>query len=292
MGNLIATFSHLKVNYWPLVKSRQTLLLTLTGVAGYLCQPQSPPDWAGFLGMIASMIITISGCTVLNMLFDRDIDRKMTRTSQRPVAAGQVKTHMALILGASLVALGLFWSAKLSVGYFLLISAGAGINILVYTLWLKRRSAWSILFGGVAGGIPILAGRTLAIGQLDLLGLLLALVILFWIPSHNLTLGMLFSQDYINAGVPTFLNVYGLPFTRTTIALSSALTVLTMVSVWIYLNASTVALVFLILISMLLAGMSLLTRIDPSQKNIMTLYKYSSLYMLFSMLLLSFNGIL
>lgn len=292
MARLISTANLLIDHYWSLIKSRQTFLLTLTGIAGYLCQPPSTPDWLRFSGLSGSLLVTISGCTVLNMLFDRDIDRKMLRTSRRPLAAGLVSTRTAAYLGVVLIALGLLWAATLSMLYFVIILAGAGLNVLVYTLWLKRRSAWSILWGAIAGGMPILAGRVLATGRIDTLGLLLALVIVCWIPSHNLTLGTLYSVDYLNAGVPTFLSVYGEAATRFTVTISSLLAALVMMAACARLDLPVLVFVFLLAASIGLVGLAFYAWVKPSQKLIGILYKYSSLYMLVSMLLLALSGMI
>lgn len=238
MEILITTANHLREHYWPLIKSRQTFLLTLTGVAGYFSQRLVPVDWPRFAGIVGSLLITIGGCTVINMVFDRDIDQKMTRTRQRPLAATQGSARVAAYLGSALIILGLLWALTLSILYFVLALAGAGLDVLVYTMWLKRRSAWSILWGGLSGGIPILACRALVIGRIDAIGSLLALAIVCWIPSHNLTLGMLYSEDYLHVGVPTFINVYGLVATRAFVALSSLLTVILMGAAFVRLNLS------------------------------------------------------
>jgi heme o synthase len=285
---LATTATCLKDHYWPLIKSRQTFLLTLTGVAGYLCQRPSPMDWPRFSGLIGSLLVTIGGCTVLNMVFDRDIDREMVRTSQRPLAAGQVNVRTATFLGVALIALGLLWALTLSKLYFTLALAGTGLDVLVYTLWLKRRSAWSILWGGLSGGIPILAGRSLVVGRIDAAGLLMALAIVCWIPSHNLTLGMLYSEDYLNAGVPTFLNVYGLAAMRAAVALSSLLTVILMATAFGRLNHSLVGFAILGASGLGLVGLALFAWVRSSRQVVGLLYKYSSFYMLAAMLLLSF----
>ena len=285
---LVSTANRLIDHYWPLIKSRQTFMLTLTGVAGYLSQRPAPMDWPRFSGLVGSLLITIGGCTVLNMVFDRDIDRKMTRTSHRPLAANQVDPRAAAILGAALITVGLLWALTLSVYYCLLVLAGASLDVLVYTLWLKRRSAWSILWGGLSGGIPILAGRALVIGRVDAAGLLLALAIVFWIPSHNLTLSMLYSADYLNAGVPTFINVYGLAATRAAVALSSLLTVILMATAFGWLNVSLPVLAILGVSGLGLVGLAFHAWAGSSRQAVAALYKYSSFYMLAAMLLLSF----
>jgi protoheme IX farnesyltransferase len=292
MASPFSTANLLIDHYLPLIKIRQTFLLTLAGVAGYLCQPTSPIDWLHFTGLVGSLIVTISGCTVLNMLFDRDIDGKMARTNQRPMPLGQVKVPFVTYLGIVLITMGLLWAYMISILYFMIGLVGVSLNVLVYTLWLKRRSAWSILWGGLAGGMPIMAGRALAIGHIDALGILLALVIVCWIPSHNLTLSMLYSIDYKNAGIPTFLNVFGETTTRITLAFSSMLVASLMVVISSRIVLPTLIFTMIVAGSIGLVGLTLFGWANPSQKKTEILYKYSSLYMLVSMLLLAFSGLI
>ena len=291
MGNFITTANTLKDHYWPLIKSRQTFLLALTGVAGYLCERPVSMEWPRCASLVGSVLVTIGGCTVLNMVFDRDIDQKMARTRQRPLAAMQTHVGAAAALGSALIVLGLLWALSLSVLYFSLALAGAGLDVLVYTLWLKRRSAWSILWGGLSGGIPILASRALVVGRVDATGLLLAFAIVGWIPSHNLTLGMLYSEDYLNAGVPTFINVYGLASTRAFVALSSLLSVILMAAAFIRLDLSLPVYAILGVSSLGLVGLALYVWARSSQQAVSTLYKYSSFYMLAAMVLLMQAGL-
>ncbi len=291
MTGLVATANLLKEHYWPLIKSRQTFLLTLTGVAGYLCRLSPPLDWLLFSGLLVSLLLTISGCTVLNMLLDRDIDRKMVRTRQRPLATGQVNPTTAMFLGSILITLGLLVAVSISRLYFGIILAGVSLNVLVYTLWLKRRSAWSILWGGLAGGMPILAGSVLAIGRIDALGVLLALVIVCWIPSHNLTLSTLHMADYLDAGVPTLMSRYGTTAVNLLVTFSSLLVAILVILVSNQLGFSGLVLAFMFITSLGLVSLGVFTWINPSIKLTAFMYKYSSLYMLVSMLVLSFSGL-
>jgi protoheme IX farnesyltransferase len=264
---LVSSANQLKEHYWPLIKSRQTFLLALTGIAGYLSQRPVPMDWPRFAGLVGSLLITIGGCTVLNMVFDRDIDQKMARTRQRPLAAMQVNVQTAAWLGSVLIILGLAWALTLSVLYFALALAGVGLDVLVYTIWLKRRSAWSILWGGLSGGIPILASRALVI-------------------SHNLTLSMLYSEDYLNASLPTFLNVYGLATTRATVVLSSLFSIILMMAAFVRLNLSLPLFTVFGVSSLGLVGMAVYVWASSSRQAVAALYKYSSFYMLAAMVFL------
>jgi protoheme IX farnesyltransferase len=291
MASIIATANLLKVNFWPLIKSRQTFLLTLTGMAGYLCRKSAPLDWLQFIGLLISLLLTISGCTVFNMLLDRDIDRKMVRTRERPLASGRVSPGIGLLLGSLLVVSGLLVAASLSWLYFVLILTGVGLNVVVYTLWLKRRSAWSILWGGLAGGMPILAGSVLAVGRIDSLGVLLALVIVCWIPSHNLTLSTLFSEDYLEAGLPTFMNSYGGTAVNLMVTISSLLVAMLVMLVCSMLGLSGLVLAFMFAASLGLVSLGVVSWIIPSPKLTGFMYKYSSVYMLASMLVLSISGL-
>jgi protoheme IX farnesyltransferase len=291
MSDVISTINLLKVNYWSLIKSRQTFLLTLTGVAGYLCDTDLAFHWVAILSLVGSLMLTISGSTILNMLIDRDIDSKMSRTRQRPLANRQISTQPVFLLGIAVLAAGLAWSALLSPLYFIVILVGAAVNILVYTLWLKRRSAWSIVWGGIAGGMPILAGRVLATSQIDILAILLALVIICWIPGHNLTLNMMYQDDYLNAEIPTMLNVYGPKVTKLIITISSLLVALLTTILAAYLHFSIYLLACMVLINACLGGLSIYTWINHSKEAKIILFKYISLYMLVFSSFLILSGI-
>ena len=283
---LAITANHIKTHYIPLFKSRQTFLLALTGAAGYLCQPAAAANWGRFAGMAGSLLMSIGGCTVLNMVLDRDIDRKMTRTRLRPLATGQADARLASLLGGGLIAAGLLWSLALSALYFAFILAGIGLDLVVYTLWLKRRSAWSIIWGGLSGGMPLLAGRALATGRVDVTGLLLALAIVCWIPSHNLTLSLSYAQDYLAAGLPTFHTAYGWTATRLALGLSSLSTAVLMAVAFARLRYPLPLLAILIAGSLGLVAMTARAARRSARPAFLALYKYSSLYMLAVMLLL------
>jgi protoheme IX farnesyltransferase len=287
---LTTTASRIKSDYWPLIKSRQTFLLTMTGITGYLSLRPHPFDWAGFLGMIGSLIITISGCTIINMVYDIDIDIKMKRTSRRPLPSGQVSPKTATILGWSMLVIGLLWALALSLLYFVVVLGGAVLDLLIYTVWLKRHSAWSIVLGGLSGGMPILAGRALAIGRIDLVGILLGLTIVCWIPSHNLTLNLLHPADYYRAGIPIFPNVYGPVVSHILLIFSSLLAGGLMVAISMMIGLHLVISLILTFGGIGLVGFAIYVWIRFSNKTLLNMFKYSSFYMLGSMLILALAG--
>jgi protoheme IX farnesyltransferase len=275
--------------YWPLIKSTQTGLLLATGIAGYL-SAGTRIGLLTLLGVSFSLFLAISGSTILNMWYDRDIDAKMKRTHKRPAAAGELSHREVFWVGTTVSILGVGWAIIIAPLYGLVVFAGWFFDVVVYTLWLKRRTAWSIVWGGISGAMPILAGRVLATGHIDLVGILLALAILFWIPTHTLTFSIKFREDYNNAGIPTFPSTYGDTFTRATIAVSSALAALAIgwASILIGISAG-----YLRLIAVLTAGLLLLAfatfRVGSERVNF-GLFKYASVYMLSSMIILAMKA--
>ena len=271
--------------YWPLIKSLQTGLLVSTGLAGYMSARCPIFHIDTMVGLLLSLLASISGSTILNMWWDRDIDARMDRTRNRPLASGKIDTQEALRIGLALALFGVGLAVWMDPLYGLIIFAGLFFDVVVYTIWLKRRTCWSILWGGISGGMPILAGRALGMGELDWIGIVLALGILFWIPTHILTFGMRYYDDYVTAGIPTFASTYGLGKARLTIAVSSILAALAMgLAGW----GIGMAWGFLRLMGVLSGGLLVLaaaTLLRPSERVNFGLFKYASVYMLAAMLL-------
>jgi heme o synthase len=277
--------------YWPLIKSLQTGLLLATGIAGYLSS-RPPFSISLLLGLSISLFLAISGSTIMNMWYDRDIDAKMKRTHMRPAASGQLDPKEIFAVGMAISFVGIAWAFLMAPLYGVVVLAGWFFDVIVYTVWLKRRTCWSILWGGISGAMPILSGRVLAVGEFELVGILLGLSILFWIPTHTLTYSMKFRNDYKNAGVPTFPETYGERFTRLTIAVSSILaaTAIGWASVLIGLSAGLLSLIAVLTAVMLILAFATL-RIHTDKMNFM-LFRYASVYMLSAMIILSIQGLI
>ena len=276
-------------SYVPLIKSLQTGLLLSTGVAGYLSS-RPPFSMPLFFGLMITLFLAISGSTILNMWYDRDIDSKMKRTHTRPAVTGELHEREIVWVGMITSILGVAGALVIHPLYGAVVFAGWFFDVIVYTVWLKRRTCWSILWGGISGSMPILSGRVLAVGNVELVGILLALAVLFWIPTHTLTYSMKFRDDYKNAGVPTFPATYGDGSTRAMIALSSILAAIAMgwASVLIGLGEGSLSLIAVLTAAMLILAFATL-RIHTARMNFM-LFRYASLYMLSAMIILSIQG--
>ncbi len=271
--------------YWSLTKPLQTGLLLATGLAGYMSARCPIFNMGTILGVAGSLFLAIAGSTVLNMWWDRDIDAKMGRTQKRATSSGLVSENEVLRVGLILSVIGVGWAVAMDALYGLIVFAGLFFDVVVYSIWLKRRTAWSIVWGGISGAMPILAGRALGLGYVDWIGITLALGILFWIPTHTLTFSMKFAKDYAAACVPTFPSTYGLGFTRATIAISSVLAAASMIIAGIGIG---MAWGFLRLLGVLSAGLLMLAvaiTFKPSERVNFGLFKYASIYMLAAMIL-------
>lgn len=276
--------------YWPLIKSLQTGLLLATGLAGYMSASCPVTHWTTLTGLTGSLFLAISGSTVLNMWYDRDIDSKMKRTHNRPLAAGRISQLEALRLGLVLSLVGVIWAVAINPLYGLIVFGGLFFDVVVYTVWLKRRTAWGIVWGGISGGMPILAGRVLSTGSLDWIGIVLTLSILFWIPTHIMTFSMKYHEDYKTAGVPTFPSTYGFSVTRVTVALSSIIAAL-MIGIGAYgIGMTWGYLRILVVLSIGLLTLAISSLMNPSERLNFGLFKYASVYMLSAMMLMVVYG--
>ncbi|MDD9205277.1 heme o synthase, partial [Georgenia sp. 10Sc9-8] len=138
-----------------------------------------------------------------NMYFDRDIDRVMNRTKQRPLVTGDLTDRQALVFAALLGAGSVGWlAATVNALSAVLALAAILLYVVFYTLLLKRRTSQNIVWGGVAGCMPVLIGWAAVTGSLTWAPVILFLVVFFWTPPHYWPLSMRFKQDYARAGVP------------------------------------------------------------------------------------------
>ncbi len=197
-------------SYTRLLKLKQTSLLVFSGLVPMIVAGSGAVGLREAILYILGVGAAVAGTTAVNMYFDRDIDAAMRRTSNRPLPKGEIDPpHKAVILGMALFALGILVSLQLNTLVAGVVALGFGFDIFVYTLATKRRTPWSVVFGGVAGAAPALAGWAAATGTLGLGGLLFAALVMLWIPEHIWTLATHYADDYARAGVPMLPVVWG-----------------------------------------------------------------------------------
>ncbi|MBW3575091.1 MAG: heme o synthase [Actinobacteria bacterium] len=178
------------------------LLLVTTLPTMVVAQGGLPPVWL----MVATLVggaLAAGGANALNMVIDRDIDKVMHRTRNRPLVTGAISPTEALVFALALevAAFGLLWARVNLLSALLAVSATA-FYVFVYTLWLKRSSTSNIVIGGAAGAVPVLVGWAAVRDALGWAPLVLFAVIFVWTPPHFWALAVRYRDDYAAANVP------------------------------------------------------------------------------------------
>jgi protoheme IX farnesyltransferase len=193
-----------------LAKPGIVLLLLVTGYASMVVAQGGVPPAATVLATLLGLALTGGGANAINMWYDQDIDAIMARTRQRPIPAGRMPAERALWVGAAAIAAG---TALLDLAVNPLTAAlalgGAAYYVLVYTVWLKRRTPQNIVIGGAAGAFPPLVGWAAVKGHLAWAPLLMFLVVFLWTPTHFWSLALYRQEDYRRARIPMMPVVRG-----------------------------------------------------------------------------------
>ncbi|GAA1918781.1 heme o synthase [Streptomyces sodiiphilus] len=186
-----------------LTKPRIIELLLITTVPVMFLAAQGVPDLWLVLATCLGGYLSAGGANALNMYLDRDIDALMHRTEQRPLVTGIVTPREALVFGITLGVVSTLWFGLLVNWLSAALALGALLfYVVVYTMWLKRRTAQNIVWGGIAGCMPVLIGWSSVTNSLSWAAVVLFLVIFFWTPPHYWPLSMKVKEDYARVGVP------------------------------------------------------------------------------------------
>ena len=201
-------------DYAILLKPRVMSLVVFTGFVGLMLAP-APVD--PIIGIIAVVCIAIGAgaAGAINMWYDRDIDREMVRTMNRPIPAGRLHPGAALAFG-SILAVASVATMALAVNgtAAALLALTIVYYVFLYTIWLKRRTPYNIVIGGAAGAFPPMIGWAAATGDIGLGALSLFAIIFLWTPPHSWALALFRRADYDRAGVPMLPVVAGDRATR------------------------------------------------------------------------------
>ena len=208
-------------DFLALTKPRVMSLVVFSGLCGLLVAPVRLPLVLGFTAILC-IALGAGACGALNQWYEADIDAKMRRTANRPLPAGRMDRQSALHFG---VGLGAFSVLLMGLATNWLAAALLAVSILfyvlIYTVWLKPRTAQNIVIGGAAGAFPPVIGWVAATGHLAALPLLLFAIIFLWTPPHFWALSLFVRSDYAAAGIPMLPVVAGYEKTRRQIFLYS-----------------------------------------------------------------------
>ncbi|MCM8730490.1 heme o synthase [Hephaestia sp. GCM10023244] len=206
-------------DFLALTKPRVMSLVVFTGLCGMLAAPQAIDPILGFTAVLC-IALGAGAAGALNMWYEADIDAQMKRTRNRPLPAGRMDRQAALHFGVGLAVFSvLLMGLALNLAAAAILTGSILFYVLIYTVWLKRRTPQNIVIGGAAGAFPPLIGWAAATGQVTLLPFLLFALVFLWTPPHFWALALFVKTDYANAGVPMLPVVAGERSTRRQIGL-------------------------------------------------------------------------
>ena len=219
-------------DFLALTKPRVMTLVVFTGLCGMLAAPVGINPILGFTAILC-IALGAGAAGALNQWYEADLDAKMKRTLARPLPAGRMDKQSALHFG---VGLAIFSVLLMGVGVNWIAASILAVSILfyvlIYTVWLKRRTPQNIVIGGAAGAFPPLIGWAAATGDVALLPVLLFALIFLWTPPHFWALALFVKSDYANAGVPMLPVVAGERTTRNQIGLYTIPMAIAAVAPW------------------------------------------------------------
>ena len=197
-------------DYWALLKPRIMLLIVITTIGSLALAASGWPATGLAVWTVVGLTLVSGGSSVINHWYDRDIDALMERTSDRPVASGRVAPGAALAFGLALAAGGIALLA-LQVHWLAAFWAFAGFlcYVVVYTVWLKRRTPQNIVIGGASGAVPPLVAWAAVDGSVSATAVALFVIVFLWTPPHFWAVALLLDDDYARAGVPMLPTVRG-----------------------------------------------------------------------------------
>jgi len=271
-------------DFVALTKPRVMSLVVFSGLCGLLVAPVQLPLVLGFTAILC-VALGAGACGALNQWYEVEVDAKMRRTAKRPLPAGRMDPQSALHFGVGLA----FFSVLLmglATNWFaaLLLAASILFYVLIYTVWLKPRTAQNIVIGGAAGAFPPLIGWVAATGHVGPLPLLLFAIIFLWTPPHFWALSLFVRSDYAAAGIPMLPVIAGVESTRRQIFLYGLPMALAAVAPWplglagtVYgISAAVLSAVFVVLAMRVLANRATEPAGMDAEKH---LFAYSVFYL-------------
>lgn len=265
--------------YFRLTKPRVWWLLVFTGIGGLFLGSKTMPPLDRIILVAALLVSGSAGAETVANYLEVDIDRLMRRTMKRPLPMGLIDPpEKALVFGLILIITSILLSITVNVYALILLIFGILDYVVVYVLYFKRRTPLNILFGSFAGGAPALIGYVSATNQITMEGLIIAALVVLWIPSHVWSLALKYRDDYARAKIPMLPVVISEKKAIRCIASTASLMVL--FSVFLYLiDTQTFGLLYLGITApsgAALLYLSLRLFFSPSHTNMWRLFKFTS----------------
>ena len=223
-------------DYTTLTKPKVNLLLVITALSAIFLASDNFPSIQVLIAVIIGGTLASGGAGAINHSIDKEIDNTMKRTSERPVAGERISRFNALLFGIVLnLASFLILTYLTNMLAAMMAISGTLFYVLIYSIWLKKKTYHNIVIGGAAGCFPPLVGWSAVTGDLSLSAWYLFAIIFFWTPPHFWALAMLMKDDYSKANIPMLPSVVGIkatfkPMTLHTVTLILLTLVMTFVN--------------------------------------------------------------
>lgn len=277
-------------DYTTLTKPKVNLLLVITALSAIFLASNNLPSIQVLVAVVIGGTLASGGAGAINHSIDKDIDNTMKRTSKRPVAGDRISRTNALIFGIILNLLSFLILFLLTniLAAFMAIS-GTLFYILIYSLWLKKKTIHNIVIGGAAGCFPPLVGWAAVTGNLSLSAWYLFAIIFFWTPPHFWALAMLMKDDYSNAKIPMLPSVVGIDATFKPMMLHTiTLVLLTLTMALINEKLGLIYLISCSIIGVYYIYITFKISKEYTKEENLKVYKFSLIYMmLFSFIVIA-----
>ncbi len=269
-------------NYYELTKPKIWYLLVFTAIgaavsASWLFDVQV--SWVTWTLLFIAIAAGSAAADTLTGYNDRDIDAIMERTKGRPIPSGRISPRNALIFGLILAGISLVCSWFINIWAFGLMAFGLFDNIIVYSKWLKRTSQSNIILGGFSGGAPALIGYIAVTFQHVEIGLAMAGLVFFWIPTHIWSLALHVKEDYKKANVPMLPVVSSESKSVRVIALTTLMMVVFSVLPFFFYQFGLIYLLTATVFGIVMISLSVWLLLRPSEKTSWLVFKFSSPYL-------------
>tara|TARA_B000000532_G_scaffold104348_1_gene83858 strand:+ start:592 stop:1461 length:870 start_codon:yes stop_codon:yes gene_type:complete len=277
-------------DYTTLTKPKVNLLLVITALSAIFLASDSLPSISVLFAVIVGGTLASGGAGAINHSIDKDIDNTMKRTSKRPVAGERISKFNALLFGIVLnVASFIILTYLTNILAALMAISGTLFYVIIYSIWLKKKTYHNIVIGGAAGCFPPLVGWSAVTGDLSLSAWYLFAIIFFWTPPHFWALAMLMKDDYSKANIPMLPSVVGIKATFKPMTLHTV-TLILLTLVMTFVNSKLSYIYFFSCLTIGTYYLFLTYRLykDYDRQNNLKIYKFSLLYMmLFSVIVIA-----
>ncbi len=267
-------------SYYQMMKPTISMLVVVTVVPALFMAQEGLPSFAVAMASLFGTFLASGSAAVFNHLVDSDIDQYMKRTRSRPIPSGKVSTAKAATFGTvcGIASFAILWIWATPLAAWLSLAANF-FYVVIYTMYLKRRTVQNIVLGGAAGCVGPLIGWAAVTGDLAWPAWALFMIIFLWTPPHFWSLAIKYKDDYARAKIPMLPTIKGLEVTRRQIFLYTLTLVPTVLSLWAFGAAGWVYGVLSLILTLYFVWLAFVLLRTKENQRAMPLFYYSCFYL-------------